>query len=342
MKKSIVVSILVVAVALMSCGKGDSKTEMTIQELHAAHGVPVEVAVAQSGVVRHIEKVSGTAEGIRQSFLTNPLAGTLQRISVKEGQSIREGDIVAVMYFEDGSPRSVAQTSYDHASKMYERMQRLHEKGAATQTDVEAAKIQYENASRGLRGASAAEFVRAPFAGVVLEIFQSAGTKIDAKTVIAQMADFSRVLINAKVNQLNINKYAAGQNAFVLINGQDSIWGKVTSVAVGGSLQNHAFHVTFDFPNPQNKLKVGMFKEVFVVVEEKKDVVSVPADVVVYKGGKPSVYVVEGNEAKLREVELGINSGSDIEIISGVKEGEKFVVFGASLLSDGVKVKILE
>jgi RND family efflux transporter MFP subunit len=342
--------IAMTAIVLMSCKKGDTETEQTIQELQAIHGIPVKVEVAQKGVVRHVEKVSGTAEGINQSYLSNPQGGTLQRIAVRTGQRVSEGDIIAVMFFEDGSPRSVAQASYDHASRMYERVQLLREEGAATQEQVEGARVQYENARRGLRGASVAEFVRAPFDGVILEVFETEGTKIDGRTQIASMADFSRIRIDAMVSQLNINRYQVGQDAFVFANGMDSdtLWGKVTNVAAGGSVHSHTFRVGFEFPNQENKLMVGMFKEIFVVIKENAEAISVPVDVVTYVGQNPAVFVIVESEgenelpiAVLREVELGINSGSDLEIISGIQEGERFVVTGASLLSDSVKVNIV-
>ena len=334
--------IVAAAFLLASCGKKDAAKEksQTIQEIQAAQGIPVIVATAKKGVVRHIEKTSGTTEGIRQSYLANGLGGTLQKISVKTGQRVREGEIIASMYFEDGSPRSVAQANYDYAERMYDRAKRLNEEGAVTLEQIEAARVQYENAVKGLKGANAAEFVRASFDGVVLEIYQSEGTKIDARTPIVHMADFSRIKIDAMVNELNINKYSNGQKAFVLVDDLDTLWGKAISVAVGGIAQIHSFRVTFEFPNPQNKLKVGMFKEIFVIIDEKTDAVSVPIDVVVYRGGKPGVFVVDGETAVLRQVELGINSGSDLEIVSGLKEGERYVVSGAALLADGRKVNV--
>lgn len=332
------------ALMVCSCGKKETAQEdtRTIQEIQAEEGIPVVVAAAETGTVRHIEKASGTAEGIRQTYLANGLGGTLQKISVKAGQRVKEGDIIARMFFEDGSPRTVAQANYDYAEKMYERVQRLQEEGAATQEQVEGARVQYENASKNLKGANVAEFVTAPFDGVVLEILASEGTKIDARTPIANMADYSKIKIDAMVNELNINKYSTGQKAFVLTGENDTLWGKATSVAVGGIAQIHSFRVTFEFPNPKNKLKVGMFKEIFVVIEEKTDAVSVPVDVVVYKEGRPGVFVINGDKAMLRPVEMGINSGSSIEIKSGVNAGEQFVVSGMSLLSNGVKVKITE
>jgi RND family efflux transporter MFP subunit len=225
---------------------------------------------------------------------------------------------------------------------MYERVQKLLEEGAATQEQVEGARVQFENAQKGLKGANVAEFITAPFSGVVLEILQSEGTKIAERTPIVNMADYSKIKIDAMVNELNINKYSVGQRAFVITAEQDTIWGKATSVAVGGVAQVHSFRVTFEFANPKNMLKVGMFKEVFVVIEERQNAVSVPIDVVVYRQGRPGVFVVEDGKAMLRPVELGINSGSDVEIKSGVNAGESFVIAGTSLLSNEVKVKITE
>ena len=349
MKKILAFGAAALAVlTIIGCGKKDVSQEdtRTIQEIQAELGIPVRIAVAQESVIRHIERTSGTAEGIRQTILANPVGGTLQRISVRTGERVREGGVIASMFFEDGSPRSVAQAAYDHASRMFERVQRLHEEGAATQEQVEGARVQYENAVRNLRGANVAEFVRAPFDGVVLEIFQSEGSKISERTPLVNFADFSRIRINAWVNQLNINQYAIGQRAFVLVNGvgveKDTLWGRATSVAVGGAAQNHSFRVTFEFPNPQNRLKVGMFKEIFVIIEERQNAISVPIDVIVYRAGRPGVYVVNHGRAMFREVELGINSGSLVEIRSGLSAGEQYVVAGTTLLSDDVRIRIVE
>ena len=352
MKKSRILTfgaVALAALAMTACGKRDISQEdtRTILEIQAEQGIPVRVAVAEANIIRHIERTSGTAEGIRQTILANGMGGTLQKVMFRTGQRVREGDVVARMHFDEGAPRTVAQANFDHAERMFERVQRLHEEGAATQEQVEGARVQYENARRSLRGANVAEFITAPFDGVVLEIFQSEGTKIGEKTPIVNFADFSRIKIDAWVNQLNINQYSVGQRAFVLTNGvgnvtRDTLWGRATSVAVGGAAQNHAFRVSFEFPNPHNKLKVGMFKEIFVIIDERANAVSVPIDVIVYREGRPGVYVINADKAEFRPVELGINSGSMVEIISGVNPGEQYVVAGTTLLSSGAKVRITE
>lgn len=345
MKKILAFSaVALAAMTMIACGKKDVLQEdtRTVQEIQAEEGIPVEVTTAETGTIQYIEKTSGTTEGIRQTYLANGLGGQLQKISVKTGQRVKSGDVLATMYFEDGSPRSVAQANYDYAKKMYERVQKLQEEGAATQEQLEGARVQYEDARKSLKGANVAEFITAPFDGVILEIYQSEGTKIDAKTPVFNIADFSKIKIDAMVNELNINKYSVGQKAFVITEEGDTLWGKATSVAVGGIAQTHSFRVTFEFSNPKNQIKVGMFKEIFVVIEEKPNAISVPIDVIVYKEGRPGVFVINGDKAMLRPVELGINSGSMVEIKSGLNEGERFVVAGTTLLSNSVKVKITE
>jgi len=336
--------VAIAALAMIGCGKKETSQEdtRTIQEIQAEKGIPVRVATAETSVARHIERTSGTAEGIRQTFLANGLGGQLQKILVKTGQNVRTGDRIATMFFEDGSPRSVAQANYDYAERMFERVQKLQEEGAATQEQVEGARVQYENARKGLKGANVAEFITAPFDGVVLEILQSEGSKIDARTGIVNLADFSKIKIDAMVNQLNIHKYSNGQKAFVITGDNDTLWGKATSVAVGGIAQTHGFRVTFEFPNPKNQIKVGMFKEIFVIIDENENAINVPIDVIVYKEGKPNIFVINGDYAELTPVELGINSGSLVEIKSGLNVGEQFVVAGTSLLSDGSKIRITE
>ena len=344
MKKILAVSALsMAALAIVGCGKKEGQQNaQTIQEIQAVEGIPVKVEEAVLGTIRHIEKTSGTAEGFRQTYLANGMGGTLQNILVKTGQRVKDGEVVASMFFEDGSPRTVAQANYDYAERMYERVKRLSEEGAATQEQVEGARVQYENAAKGLKGARVAEFITAPFSGVVLEIYQSVGTKIDARTPIVHLADFSKIKIDAMVNELNINKYSAGQKAFVLVDDQDTIWGKAISVAVGAVAQTHSFRVTFEFPNPENKLKVGMFKEIFVIIEERKNAISVPIDVIVYRAGQPGIFVIKDGHSKLRHVEMGIKSGNNVEIKSGLKEGDEYVFAGMTLLSNGTKIKITE
>jgi RND family efflux transporter MFP subunit len=335
-------ALIALSLAVLGCGKGaEQERTMTIQDIQAIEGIPVRVKTATLGTIRHIERTSGTAEGARQSMVSNGPGGTLQRIMVRPGDRVREGEVIAQMHFDDGSPRTVAQASFDHAERTYERVQRLFEEGAATQEQIEGARVQYENARRGLRGANVAEFITAPFAGVVLETFSAAGTRISGGTNIANIADFSTVRFDARINQMNIGNYAVGQRAFTLVD-SDTVWGRAVSVAIGADAGTHSFRVRFEFPNPAQLLRVGTFKEIFVITQERQNAISIPIEVVVYRGGQPGVYIVENGKAVYRPIKMGILSGGDIEVVSGINEGDVVVIAGKTLLSDGSIVNIRE
>ena len=336
-------ALLALFLTAVSCGRGDNAHEgpTTIQEIQAMRGIPVRVETVTPETIRHIERTSGTAEGIRQSMVSNGAPGTIQRIIVRPGDRVRQGQTIAQMFFEDGSPMTVARANFDLAANTFERVRQLNELGAATREQLEGAEVQLENARRSLGGARVAEFLTAPFAGVVLETFSAAGTRIGPGTNIANIADLSTIRIDARVNQLSIGRYAVGQNAFVLVE-NDTVWGKATSVAIGADASNHSFRVRFEFPNSQQLIRVGTFKEIFVVTQERKNAIGVPIDIVVQRGGQQGIYVVENEIAHFRPVEMGILSGSNVEIVSGLNDGDVVVIAGMTLLSDGLRVNIRE
>ncbi|MCL2843857.1 MAG: efflux RND transporter periplasmic adaptor subunit [Chitinivibrionia bacterium] len=333
-------ALVALSLLILGCGRAaEQERAMTIQEIQAIEGIPVRVKGATLQTIRRIERTSGTAEGLRQSMVSNGPSGTLQRIMVRPGDRVREGEVIAQMFFEEGAPRTVAQANFDRAEATYNRVQRLFEEGAATQEQIEGARVQFEDARRSLRGANVAEFITAPFAGVVLETFSAVGTRISGGTNIANIADFSTVRFDARINQMNIGSYAVGQRAFTLVE-SDTVWGRATSVAVGADAQTHSFRVRFEFPNPRQLLRVGEFKEIFVITQERQNAIAVPIEIVVSKSGVQGVYVVENQTAVFRPIEMGILSGSDVEVVSGLQEGDVVVIAGMTLLSDGVKVNV--
>jgi len=89
-------------------------------------------------------------------------------------------------------------------------------------------------------------------------------------------------------------------------------------------------------------LKPGLFAKVIVYMGEAKETVVVPITALLYEAEKVRVFVVEGDRARERRVKLGTKYGEVMEIIEGVKEGERIVVVGQQNLSEGAKVAVKE
>jgi RND family efflux transporter MFP subunit len=93
-------------------------------------------------------------------------------------------------------------------------------------------------------------------------------------------------------------------------------------------------------PNPNEVLKPGLYAKVILYTGEAKDTIVVPVTSLLYEAEKVRVFVVEGDRAKERNVKLGSKYGELMEIVEGIKEGEKVVVAGQQTLSEGAKVAV--
>jgi len=85
-----------------------------------------------------------------------------------------------------------------------------------------------------------------------------------------------------------------------------------------------------------------MFAKIDMVLKEKPDALTVPRDAVLKEGGKEFVFAVEGNQAIRKPVVTGIEQETLVEIVEGVKDGDKVVVRGQESLKDRSTVRIIE
>jgi multidrug efflux pump subunit AcrA (membrane-fusion protein) len=100
------------------------------------------------------------------------------------------------------------------------------------------------------------------------------------------------------------------------------------------SAQTKSYSLELEVQNPERKLKPGMKVQIMLNEEADQVVVTVPTTSVIREGGETFVYVLNGNVAEKRKVELGRLKDTYQEAISGVKEGEQVIVSGQNLLKD--------
>ncbi|MBN2565278.1 MAG: efflux RND transporter periplasmic adaptor subunit, partial [Candidatus Eisenbacteria bacterium] len=93
--------------------------------------------------------------------------------------------------------------------------------------------------------------------------------------------------------------------------------------------------------NPTRRLMPGMYARVQLVLAERKNVLAVPVSSVVLSDEAMQAFVVDLRVAKAVKVRLGIRSGSEVEVLSGLADGDKLVVEGQSNLKDGDQVDVV-
>jgi multidrug efflux pump subunit AcrA (membrane-fusion protein) len=101
---------------------------------------------------------------------------------------------------------------------------------------------------------------------------------------------------------------------------------------VGSSLtgESRSVPVYFEFNNPQNRIKAGMYAEVFIKTGSRQELLAIPESAVVDEDAMHTAYVqVEGEGFEKRIIRTGISDGGYIQVLEGLKEGERVVTKGA-------------
>jgi len=328
--------------ALCGCstGKGSQAKDESISDIQRREGAPVRTVVADKSSLSVCEIAGGTAEGYFQTTLTCGMPGTITALNVKIGDYVRADS--SLMRIDPNTPQNyaIAKQQYDNAARSRERIKSLAAEGAVSQEIIDEVDVGYNAALEGLNIVRRNQFVIAPFGGTVVNIFQTVNSAVYPGTELVTIADIKKIKITFTVSDLAVNRFAKGQKVWAFMDG-DSIEGRIDRVPLAGDQGTHTFDIDALFDNPDHRIKPGMYLKLRIVVEEKTDVITLPIEAVIIEGDMQSAFVVNNGLVRKIPVTVGARSGDLYEVTDGITEGEQVVVSGASLLSDGLKVKVV-
>ncbi|HEY6338136.1 MAG TPA: efflux RND transporter periplasmic adaptor subunit [Candidatus Sulfotelmatobacter sp.] len=189
--------------------------------------------------------------------------------------------------------------------------------------------------------------ITAPFPGVVTERYANLGTLVQAGTGSSTQAipivklsqdDLFRLVI--PVPESYVRYIRVGDHVDVHVPSLNRTFpGKVARFSVDVREDTRTMHTEVDVPNPQRVLLPGLYADAQLELDRKDDVPTVPVEALSHRLGKTTVFVVNANgELENRNVEVGLQTASDAEILAGLTEGERVVVSDRSGLKAGQKV----
>ena len=175
--------------------------------------------------------------------------------------------------------------------------------------------------------------ITAPHAGTVTTFDVESGDRVQSGQTVSHITDYDTLQTVITVDELDISSVEEGQVAEITVSAfpDDTFTGKVTKVAKEGTAENgvSSFEVTVQFDEPKEVL-IGMSTEVKITTNSKQNVLYVPIESVKINGDKKYVTVQESSSNESAEeaatkqvvVETGINDDKNIEITSGLEEGQ--------------------
>ena len=364
--RKLVVATLAAAalVAAVACKKPASKDAASAETFGAA---PVKVFQVRRERITEKITYTGTLEAWTKINITPEVGGKIARILVQEGDRVAQGQLLAEL--ETQSIRlqlkqaeagvAVAEASHADALRNKERMDRLIKENAVSemqrekiQLGYDAAAAQLEQARAGLnlaRHALDVSIMRAPIAGVVASKNAEVGDVINpmmggfgggAGGVLTLM-DYSRVKIAVAVSSEDIGRIRKGQEAVLRVGslpGRD-FRGAVRVVNLIADPQNKKFGVEVVIDNPDAALRPGTFGDLVFEVRSHENALVVPQLAVLEN---TYVFVAEGGKAVKKNVVLGLQNTTMVEVLDGLAEGDAVVVEGNFGLEEGAAVQVLE
>jgi len=236
----------------------------------------------------------------------------------------------------------VAEAQYKKAGEYLEMAKR-----GSTQEDIEVARAQVAQADAALKMAEQNlkdSVITAPFPGVALQRFKNEGEFISSMpdTPILHIADIRKVNIEAGIPEGKIQDLCLGQRAEIRVDGYpDEVFkGEVSLIRPLIDSQTRTFPVKLEVPNPDFRLKPGMYARVKITLMEKSGIPIISRDSVLERDGVSYVMLAQDSKAREQTIKTGLVQGNRVEVIEGVNPGDLVIVSGHKGLKPGMPVKI--
>lgn len=322
-------------------------TDEIIFKKALAEAVGLQTKEVQPAPFTDVIKTSGrvmTAQGDESVVVaTVPGVVTFGNLSFVDGTAVRKGQAIlslASSGLSDGNVAAKAKFTFENAKKEYERMQQLVGDKIVSAKDFEQARLNYENAKvaydavAGKQTANGVSVV-SPMNGYLKNLQVKEGDFVTVGQPLATISQNSRLVLRAEVSEKYYNILPVVQSAnfrtpYDNVTYQLSdLRGRLLSYGKASDTNSFYIPVTFEFDNKGSVIP-GSFVEIYLLTTAMENVLSVPVSALIEEQGIFSVFIRLDDEGyKKQTVTLGANNGSDVQIISGLKPGDRVVTEGA-------------
>lgn len=299
--------------------------------------------VKKSPFVHYIQ-VQGKIDSDKNVQISSTIGGSVDKVYVVKGQQVQKGALLAKT---DGEQilKGIQEVdkSLELANQLYDKQKRLWDQQIGTEVQYLQAKNQKEALERRketLEEQYSQTSIRAPFAGIVDEVYTKEGQVLAPGMPAFRLVNTSDVKLVADVSESYVSKVKKNQEAIVVF--PDLNKEIKTRVDVVGDVinpVNRTFQVDLALTQDKNLFKANMITYIKIKDYTNASVVVIPANLIQRNGGKEYVYVVDGKVAAKRFIQVGQYYDNSAEVLDGLKEGDKLITIGYQDLVEGQPIK---
>jgi len=346
--------------------------------LHREEADKISVIEVGLGSVEETVSATGSVVPVRTVLVNAEPGGRVVEVYFKEQDQVKEGQPLVRL---DDTDLASQLSQYQESLRFLEsnltlgelnaqRLRRLLEKGFAARQEVETADQQVNTTKNQIKDRQLSialvtskrerSVITAPITGIVTRKYVVVGGVLgDApkgtggpsqSLAIAEIAELGSSEFNADVDQADIPKIRLPQKAVVRL---DPFGGQVfpafaQQIGVGSvpdPTGRIRYQVKVHVDAPRGKVKVGMSGTVSFLLAKRTEVVVLPPSLILQQGDEEFVFVVDKDRARLRKIKTGLHGEDVVEVVSGLRAGEKVIdqgrAQGKAKLTDGRLVEVV-
>lgn len=313
-----------------------------------APAMPVRAAIAKLAPAIDEANAVGTLRADEAVTLRPEIAGRIAEIRFQEGQRVARGAVLVRLdqaEFSAVLASSRAQAGLDR--QRLERAEDLFKKSFISGQALDEAKANYARSlakQREDEARLAKTVIRAPFSGIAGLRQVSEGAYVAAGTDIARLEKIDELKLDFRVPETYVGRLKAGQIVRVQLDayGEQRFPGRIYAIEPAVDESTRTVLVRARIPNPERKLRPGMFARVWAQLAVRENAVWVPEQAIVPRGQDSFVFRVNDGKAELVKVRTGVRKVGEVEIVKGVAAGDQVITEGTQRIGPGSTVTVME
>jgi membrane fusion protein (multidrug efflux system) len=327
-------------------------------EVVAAEPPVVVVAVELADLDERIE-ASGELRAQDRAAVASELAGRITSVLREEGEPVGADEVLLEIdperrKLELDSARAgldEARAARDEQKRELARRRQLHEKGIASdaqldqtatqlalaQSRYEAARARAGVAERALEDAS----VRAPFAGLLALRKVSRGEYVQPGQTLFELVALDPIEAEFHLSERDSARVEDGQHVVVRVSPypDEEFEGTVSMISPTIDAQTRTLRVKALLPNPEGRLRPGLFARVDLGIARREGVMLIPEEAVLQRADGQVVFrTTDGDRVERVMIETGAHWDGRVEVTAGLASGDRVVTRGQAGLVDGIAV----
>ena len=320
-----------------------------------------DLFIVEPRTLDRVLPLTGSLMPLTEATVKAKVAGELVAVTVREGESVKRGQVLARIDLTEvtarvaarEADRAAAKAQLVWAEKNRSQQKALLEKSFISQSAFDNIQSNYDVAAARLRAAEAELVVArksqgdavlvAPFSGIVSLRHAQPGERVALDAKVVSIVDLSRLQLETPVPPAAIGRVRVGQamNFRVEGFGEREFVGRIERINPAATAGSRSISVYAVIDNREGLLRGGMFAQGALTLSRVDNALAVPATAVREEIGQTFVYAIDGGLVKRKHVKVGPpDAAGRVQVLEGLAAGDRIVRVNLGSLREGVAARV--